>query len=44
MYHSAEDYPKPLRSELRAALRHYTHYVIEKDWPAHRLGRTPKGR
>jgi hypothetical protein len=43
MYHSAEDYPEPLRSELRATLRDYTHYVIEKDWPAHRLGRTPKG-
>ena len=43
MYHSAEDYPEPLRSELRADLRDYTHYVIEKDWPAHRLGKTPKG-
>jgi hypothetical protein len=43
MYHSAEDYPEPLRSELREALRDYTHYVIEKDWPAHRLGKTPKG-
>jgi DMSO reductase anchor subunit len=43
MYHSAEDYPEPLRSELRANLRDCTHYVIEKDWPAHRLGKTPKG-
>jgi hypothetical protein len=42
MYHTAEDYPEPLRGELRAALRDYTHYVIEKDWPAHRLGKTPK--
>jgi hypothetical protein len=43
MYHSAEDYPEPLRSQLRADLRDYTHYVIEKDWPAHRRGETPKG-
>ncbi|MBV8793938.1 MAG: DUF4239 domain-containing protein [Hyphomicrobiales bacterium] len=43
MYHSAEDYPEPLRSQLRADLRDYTHYVIEKDWPAHRHGETPKG-
>jgi hypothetical protein len=43
MYHSAEDYPEPLRSELRADLRGYTHYLIEKGWPAHRLGKTPKG-
>jgi hypothetical protein len=43
MYHGAEDYPEPLRSQLRADLRDYTHYVIEKDWPAHRRGETPKG-
>jgi hypothetical protein len=43
MYHSAEDYPEPLRSQLRSDLRDYTHYVIEKDWPAHRRGETPKG-
>jgi hypothetical protein len=43
MYHSAEDYPEPLRSQLRADLHDYTHYVIEKDWPAHRRGETPKG-
>jgi hypothetical protein len=43
MYHSAENYPEPLRSQLRADLRDYTHYVIEKDWPAHRRDETPKG-
>ena len=36
MYRSTDAYPEPLRSELRAQLRDYTHYVIEKDWPAHR--------
>jgi uncharacterized protein len=36
IYRSADVYPEPLRSELRAELRDYTHYVIEKDWPAHR--------
>jgi len=43
MYHSAEDYPEPMRSDLRSELRDYTHYVIEKDWPAHQRGETPKG-
>jgi hypothetical protein len=32
-----------LRSELRSQLRDYTHYVIEKDWPAHRKGRVLVG-
>jgi len=36
MYRSADGYPEPLRSNLRGQLRDYTHYVIEKDWPAHR--------
>jgi len=36
MYRSADGYPEPLRSTLRGQLRDYTHYVIEKDWPAHR--------
>ena len=38
MYHSIDGYPEPLRSELKAELRDYTHYVIEKDWPAHQRG------
>src|SRR5215469_10480167 len=38
IYHSADGYPDPLRGELKAALRDYNHYVIEKDWPAHRRG------
>ena len=36
IYYSAEGYPEPLRSQLKSELRDYTHYVIEKDWPAHR--------
>jgi len=43
MYHSAEGYPEPMRGAFRAGLRDYTHYVIEKDWPAHRLALTPNG-
>jgi Protein of unknown function (DUF4239) len=43
MYHSADGYPEPLRSQLKSELRDYTHYVIEKDWPAHRQARTPQG-
>jgi hypothetical protein len=43
MYHSAEGYPEPMRSAFRAGLRDYTHYVIEKDWPAHRRALTPNG-
>jgi Protein of unknown function (DUF4239) len=43
MYTSAEGYPEPARSDLRAELRDYTHYVIEKDWPAQRKGLTPIG-
>ena len=43
LYHSADGYPEPLRSRLKAELRDYTHYVIEKDWPAHRKTRIPQG-
>ena len=43
LYHTAEGYPEPMRSIFRAGLRDYTHYVIEKDWPAHRRARSPTG-
>jgi hypothetical protein len=43
IYHSTDGYPEPLRSELKAELRDYTHYVINKDWPAHRMGIVPVG-
>lgn len=43
MYYSAEGYPEPMRSNFRSGLRDYTHYVIEKDWPAHRRSLMPNG-
>jgi hypothetical protein len=43
IYRSADVYPEPLRSEPKAELRDYTHYVIDKDWPAHRRGVVPEG-
>src|SRR5215813_7362023 len=43
VYRNAVAYPEPLRSELRAQLRDYTHYVIDKDWPAHRQGLVLEG-
>jgi len=38
IYHSADGYPDPLRGELKAELRDYTHYIIEKVWAAHQRG------
>jgi len=43
IYRIAGGYPEPLRSELKRELRDYTHYVIEKDWPAHRKGKVLLG-
>lgn len=43
IYSTADAYPEPLRNELRSQLRDYTHYVIQKDWPAHRDGRVLVG-
>jgi len=43
IYRGAESYPEPLRSELRSQLRDYVHYVIDKDWPAHRNARVVVG-
>src|SRR6516165_6358139 len=43
IYRTTDGYPEPLRSELKAELRDYTHYVIDKDWPAHRKGVVPIG-
>jgi hypothetical protein len=40
IYGSADAYPEPLRNELRAQLRDYTHYVIQKDWPANDLNKS----
>lgn len=43
IYRITEGYPEPLRSELKSELRDYTHYVLEKDWPAHRKGKVLMG-
>src|SRR6516225_2198199 len=43
IYRTTDAYPEPLRSELKAQLRDYIHYVIDKDWPAHRKGVVPMG-
>ncbi len=43
IYRSADGYPEPLRGELKAQLRDYTHYVIQKDFPAHHKGVVPMG-
>jgi uncharacterized protein len=43
MYRSTDAYPEQLRGQLQAQLRDYTHYVIEKDWPAHRQMRVLAG-
>jgi len=43
IYRSTDGYPEPLRTELKAELRDYTHYIIDKDWPAHRRGIVPMG-
>lgn len=38
IYRITGAYPEPLRGELKSELRDYAHYVIDKDWPAHRKG------
>jgi hypothetical protein len=38
LYRDLDGYPQPLRGELEDQLRHYTTFVIEKQWPAHRRG------
>jgi hypothetical protein len=44
LYRDVSSYPEPARSELQASLKAYTIGVIEKEWPAHRLGQiAPEG-
>jgi len=43
LYRTAAGYPEPFRTQLKAELRDYTRYVIDKDWPAHRQGRVLMG-
>jgi hypothetical protein len=44
LYRTADGYPDPLRGELKSEPRDYTRHVIDKDWPAHRLGLVLMGR
>jgi uncharacterized protein len=43
IYRNVSGYPEPARDQLKFLLRDYTHYVIEKDWPAHEKGRVLAG-
>jgi hypothetical protein len=43
IYRASEAYPEPMRGEIQGLLRDYTLYVVNKDWPAHRLGKIPMG-
>ena len=40
LYRDVSSYPEPLRSNLQASLREYTHAVIEQVWPEQRKGRS----
>lgn len=41
LYRDVSGYPEPLRSELQAELRGYTHYLIDEAWPQQRDGIHP---
>jgi hypothetical protein len=43
LYRDLDAYPQPTRAALEDGLRGYARFVIEKDWPAHRDGRTVPG-
>jgi len=38
LYNDLDGYPEPWRSKLEEQLRTYTKSIVEKDWPAHRVG------
>jgi hypothetical protein len=41
LYRDAASYPVPVRDELQARLLEYTQAIVDKEWPAHRLGQIP---
>jgi len=41
LYRDVSGYPEPLRTELRAHLRAYTHQIIESAWPLLKRGKLP---
>jgi hypothetical protein len=43
LYRDAQNYPEPERTTLTTALRAYTYFVINEDWPLQKQGITPKG-
>ena len=43
LYRDVGGYPSPRREEMRADLREYTVFLIEKAWPAQRSGHVPEG-
>jgi uncharacterized protein DUF4239 len=43
LYRTVSSFPAPMGSELQFLVRDYTLYVINKDWPAHRVGKVWNG-
>lgn len=41
LWHDLGGYPQPVRNEARRAVMDYTKFVIDKEWPLHRLGEAP---
>ena len=38
LYHAAENFPEPTRTQLQTALRAYTNAIVADEWPAMRVG------
>ena len=43
LYRTVSAFPAPMGGELQFLIRDYTLYVINKDWPAHRVGKVWNG-
>jgi len=41
LWHDLGGYPQPVRNETRRAVMDYTRYVIDTEWPLHRVGKAP---
>lgn len=41
LYRDTAGFPNPLRDDLQHRLREYTRYIIDRVWPAQRLGESP---
>jgi hypothetical protein len=41
LYRDTAGFPDPLRNDLQGRLREYTRYLIDRVWPAQRLGESP---